>query len=287
VKFGLTSVNAGPFGFPEMFEVLVRTAEEVGFDSIWTLEHVVVPVGYQTRYPFSKDGKMPGPENVPVEDPLLPLSYAAAITTKLRLGTAIVILPQWHPLYVAKALATLDVLSRGRAVLGVGIGWLREEFAAVGVPFARRAARTEESIRAIRSLWKEKPEPFEGEFYRWAPVESNPKPVQSSGVPIVMGGHAEGPARRAARIADGFFPMYGELEQLASWIAALRDECSRIGRDPAEVEITSGMIPPNPDLVERYAELGVSRLAVPPPAFDPEGIRRGLHEFAERFIARF
>jgi probable F420-dependent oxidoreductase len=286
MKFGIMFANVGPFGQPKGLEHLARTAEEAGFESIWTVEHVVVPVGYRSPYPYSPSGRMPGPENSPIPDPLLPLAFAAAVTTRLRLGTGILILPQRHPVYVAKELATLDVLSGGRALAGVGIGWLREEFDVVGVPFAERAPRTEESIRAIRSLWKSEPEPFAGRFYRWPAVQSNPKPVQPGGVPIIIGGHVEGAARRAARCGDGFFPARGDLEELPKLLAALRDECAKTGRDPAEIEISTGGGNVDLDAVRRYAELGVARLVIGPPGLDPEGLRRGLHQFAERVIAR-
>ncbi len=284
MKFGLMFVNAGPFGNPEVFEALVRTADEVGIESIWTVEHVVVPVGYESQYPYSESGRMPGPENSPIPDPILPLSYAAAITDRLRFGTGVLILPQRHPAYVAKQMATLDQLSRGRAMLGVGIGWLEEEFQTVGVPFKERAARTEESIRAIRSLWSDAPSPFDGEYYRWAAVESNPKPVQKPGVPIIIGGHVAGAARRAARVGDGFFPARGDLETLPRLIDAMTEECRRIERDPASIELTTGAGNPDADTVKRYEDLGVSRLVLGPPAFDPEGIKRGLNEFADRLI---
>jgi probable F420-dependent oxidoreductase len=283
MKYGLFFANAGPFSVPETFEALVRGADELGFESLWTVEHVVVPVGYGSQYPYSKDGRMPGGEKAPIPDPIVPLAYAAAITRRVRLATGILILPQRHPAYVAKEMASLDVLSRGRAILGIGIGWLAEEFAALGVPFDERVARTEESVRAIRSLWSDDPKPFDGHFWRWNAVESNPKPVQKPGVPIVVGGHVEGAARRAARIGDGFFPAKGDLPKL---LAAMRDECRKLGRRPEEIEITTGGGALDPDNVKRYEDLGVSRLVMPPPAFDPEGLRRGLGAFAERFIGR-
>ena len=142
MKFGLMFANAGPFALPDNLEHLARTAEEVGIESIWTVEHVVVPVGYKSRYPYSESGRMPGPENSPIPDPLLSLAYAAAVTKKIRLGTGILILPQRHPVYVAKQAATLDLLSGGRAMLGVGIGWLAEEFETLGVPFKEHSPRS-------------------------------------------------------------------------------------------------------------------------------------------------
>jgi probable F420-dependent oxidoreductase len=286
MKFGLFFANAGPFSVPETFEALVRTADEVGFESLWTVEHVVVPAGYESRYPYARDGRMPGPENAPIPDPILPLAYAAAISRRIRLATGIVILPQRHPVYVAKEFATLDVLSRGRAIAGVGIGWLREEFQVLGIPFPERAARTEEAVRAIRTLWREGPQPFEGSFYRWGPVHSNPKPVQVPGVPIVVGGHVEGAARRAARVGDGFFPARGGVDSLPALFDAMRDECEKLGRDPSEIELSAAGQDVSVDLVRRYEDIGVSRLVMMPPAFDPDGLRRALPEFADRVIAK-
>ncbi len=286
MKFGLMFVNSGPFSVPETFDTLVRTADEVGFESLWTVEHVVVPVGYESEYPYSPTGKMPGDETSPIPDPLLPLAYAAAVTKKIRLGTGILILPQRHPAYVAKEFATLDVLSRGRAMAGVGIGWLREEFDVVGVPFRERAARTEEAVRAIRSLWSEGAQPFEGEYYRWKAVESNPKPVQKPGVPIVVGGHVEGAARRAARVGDGFFPARGDLPTLKPLLDALRDECGKTGRNPDEIEISTGAPSLDLDTVRRYEDLGVARLVMAPPAFDPEGLKAALPKLAEDLIRK-
>jgi probable F420-dependent oxidoreductase len=284
MKFGLFFANSGPFVVPEIFEVLVRTADEVGFESIWTVEHAVVPVGYQSTYPYGKSGRMPGPETSAISDPVLPLAYAAAISQRLRLATGIIILPQRHPVYVAKEFATLDVLSGGRAILGVGIGWLEEEFQVLGVPFRERAARTEESVRAIRSLWGEQPSAFEGEFFSWKPVHSNPKPIQKPGVPIVVGGHVEGSARRAARVGDGWFPAKGGLQGLPPLIAALRDECAKVGRDPSEIEISTAGTHLDPDSVRRFEDIGVSRLVIAPPAFDADGLKRALTEFAEQMI---
>ena len=278
MKFGLMFVNVGPFVKPENLTYLAQSAEAAGVESVWTVEHVVVPVGYTAEYPYSPSGKMPGPENSPIPDPVLPLSFIAAVTKKIRLGTGILILPQRHPTYVAKEFATLDNLSNGRAILGIGIGWLHEEFASVGIPFGERVGRTEESIRAIRSLWSEKAEPFEGDYYAWPAVESNPKPVQPGGVPIVVGGHVKGAARRAARLGDGFFPARGNPEEL---IAELRDECGRIGRDPAEIEISFGAPPDDLDQIKKLQDLGVSRIVVPPPGFDRDSIDKGLEALSK------
>jgi probable F420-dependent oxidoreductase len=281
MKFGLMFVNAGPFAFPEMLTHLAQTAERVGVESLWTVEHVVIPVGYASTYPYDPSGKIQAPDQVPIPDPLVALGYVAAVTTRIRLATGIIILPQRHPLYVAKEVATLDVLSHGRVILGIGVGWLAEEFQALGIPFEERAARTAEMVRALRSLWKDEAEPFQGKFYRWPKVESHPKPVQKPGVPIVVGGHTELAARRAARYGDGFFPGVAEEPKLKELLAIMRDECAKLGRDPATIEISAGRANPDPDGVKRLRELGVSRFMVPPPAYDPDGITQGLERLGD------
>ena len=281
MKFGLMYANAGPFAFPEMLTHLAQTAERVGVESLWTVEHVVIPVGYASTYPYDPSGKIQAPDQVPIPDPLVALGYVAAVTKKIRLATGIVILPQRHPLYIAKEVATLDVLSHGRVILGIGVGWLAEEFDALGIPFAERAARTAEMVRALRSLWKDEAEPFQGKFYRWPKVESHPKPVQKPGVPIVVGGHTELAARRAARYGDGFFPGVAEDTKLKDILAIMADECRKLGRDPKTIEISAGRAAPDLDGVKRLRDLGVSRFMVPPPAYDPDGITKGLERLGD------
>ncbi len=283
MKLGLMFANVGPFGQPDGLTHLAQTAERVGIESLWTVEHVVVPKGYESQYPYSRDGKMPGPEESPIPDPFVWLSYAAAVTERIRLGTGVLILPQRHPFYVAKEVATLDQLSKGRVLLGVGIGWLEEEFNGLGIPFGERVGRTEESIQALRSLWSKEPSAVDGKHFRWNPVESNPKPVQQPGPPIIVGGHVKGAARRAARLGDGFFPARGDL--LPELLEALRDECDRIGRDPSEIEISCGGAP-TLDEVKRLQDLGVSRFVVPPPGMTPDDVEQGLERIGNEIIAK-
>ncbi len=207
------------------------------------------------------------------------------------------ILPQRHPAYVAKQMATLDVLSDGRAVLGVGIGWLEEEFEALGIPFKERASRADESIRAIRSLWSENPCTFNGRFYKWGPVHSNPKPVQPSGLPIIIGGQVENAAKRAASLGDGYFwiDREGDLAVLKMRIETIRKECKNIGREPEEVEVTvgvgSGALLETPskvfiDTILSYESMGVSRVVLASPRSDKEGVQRELYEFGDRVLSK-
>jgi len=276
MNFGFLFANAGPFADPATLSHLAVSSENAGIESLWTVEHVFVPLGYQSEYPYDKSGKMPAGESTPIPDPLLPLAYVAALTKRIRLATGVMILPQRHPAYVAKELATLDVLSNGRAILGIGVGWLREEFDALGVPFDSRAARAREAVAAIRSLWRGTPEAFDGEFFKWGPVASYPKPVQPKGVPIVIGGHTEIAAKRAARYCDGFFPGRGKEPDFVRLIGVMRAECERIGRDPTEIEITLPLPARNPDAVRRYEKLGASRLVMGPPGYDRKTIDAGL-----------
>ena len=274
--------NAGPFSKPENALGLARMSEELGFESLWTVEHVVVPSGYESAYPYSPDGKMPGPEHVPIPDPLTWLAFVAAATTTIRLGTGILILPQRNPLILAKEVATLDRLSGGRVELGVGVGWLEEEFDALGVPFAERGRRTDEYIDVLRKLWREPEITYDGEFVKFAPLKSSPKPARESGVPIHVGGHTMAAARRAGRLGDGFFPG-GSGEKLVELLAEMRRAATEAGRNPDEIEITSGG-GLDLDAVKRAADLGVARYIIPPLAFDLETLAEQLNRFSTTVI---
>jgi probable F420-dependent oxidoreductase len=284
VKFGIAFANAGPLGDPEIAVGLARLAEDLGFESLWTVEHVVVPTGYASPYPYSADGKMPGGDRVAIADPLIWLAYVAAATERIRLGTGILILPQRNPLVLAKEVASLDRLSRGRVDLGVGVGWMREEFDALGVPFERRGARTDEYVEVMRRLWREPSTAFSGEFTKFADLNSYPKPAGSDGVPIHIGGHSEAAARRAGRIGDGFFPGRSEGRGLEALLATMRTAATEAGRDPDGIEITSGG-GLDLDSIKRAADLGVTRYTIPPLGFDLETLRTQLGKFSDTVIA--
>jgi probable F420-dependent oxidoreductase len=284
MKLGMMFTNSGPFADPELLTHLAQSAERVGFESLWAVEHVVVPQGYRSAYPYSKSGKMPANDDVPIPDPFISLTWMAAHTSRIKLATGIVILPQRHPLYVAKEAATLDVLSRGRFILGVGSGWLKEEFDALGIDFHHRGARTDEAIAAMRALWSETPASFHGKHFSFGPVFSSPRPVQSAGVPIHIGGHSPAAARRAGRLGDGFFPARSEPQTLRELYNLAREECRRAGRDPAKLEF-SCMGRASLDAVKQSQDLGAVRLVIPPPAYDREGITRALEKIGDEVIA--
>jgi probable F420-dependent oxidoreductase len=270
MKFGLMYSNIGVAVQPDGAAAIASQAEALGFDSLWTVEHVVVPAAYQSTYPYRDDGRLPGGPDAPIPDPLIWLSWVAARTERILLATGMLILPQRSPVVLAKELATLDVLSAGRAILGAGLGWLREEFAAIGVPFERRGRRLEEAIAAMRVLWAENRPTFAGEFFRFEDARMWPKPVRRC-IPVVLGGHTEVAARRAGRIADGYFPGRSHPEQLAPLLAALRAAAEEAGRDPSTIEITVGTRP-DPAAVDALRRLGVDRVVVAPRGADLPGV---------------
>jgi probable F420-dependent oxidoreductase len=263
MKFGLMSANL--MGNVEGAAVgeLARAAEEVGFHSIWAVEHAVVPLEYASTYPYDDGGRLfKGASQLDISDPLIWLAFAAAVTTKIRLATGILILPQRNPLIAAKEIASLDRLSNGRIDLGIGVGWLREEFDALGVPFEKRGARTDEYLRAIRVLWSETEAEYHGEFVDFAPVYCQPKPTQSS-IPILVGGHSDRAARRAGELGDVFFPAERPVETLVSLHSAAKQYAEDAGRDPSSIELWTSSNGDRKHL-EQLIEVGVTQVMVPP-----------------------
>jgi len=280
MKLGMVFANAGPMAEPDLAVALAHAAEEAGVESLWTVEHVVVPAGYETPYPYSSSGKMPGPgggENIPITDPLIWLTYVGAVTTKIKLATGILILPQRNPVVLAKETATLDRLSKGRLLLGIGVGWLREEFDAIGVPFERRGARTDDYIKALKALWSED-ETYDGEFVQFKDARSHPKPVQSGGVPIVVGGHSNASAVRAGLFGDGYFPNARKVEEDARLIELMRATAKDAGRDPDAIEITIGVR--DVESAKPYVDLGVQRLTALSPNTDVDSLRKQVEAFS-------
>jgi probable F420-dependent oxidoreductase len=269
MKFGLAFANTGPFAHGPTAATFARAAEEAGFESLWTVEHVVVPSGYESQYPYDPSGKMPGGEEFDIPDPLIWLSWVAAATSTIRLATGILILPQRNPVVLAKELATLDHLSGGRMELGIGVGWLEEEFDAIGVPFAERGRRTDEHVAAMRALWSQEKATFRGEFTTFDDCISRPRPVDGT-IPIHVGGHTDIAARRAGRLGDGFFPGRGKPQDLARSMEIVRATARDHGRDPDAIELTAGgavMGSRALDAVKELADVGVDRVVVPAFAF--------------------
>lgn len=235
-----------------------------------------MPTRYASRYPYSDKGTIPGGSDVAIPDPLIWLSYVAARTRSIKLATGVLVLQQ-HPLVVAKQIATLDRLSGGRMIVGLGAGWLEEEFRAVGQDFATRGRRLEEGIEVLRAPWAKEPVAFHGETLDFDQVVVEPKPAQSR-VPIYLGGHTQTAARRAARIADGFFPLAVRGEELRSLVGVLRSEAARAGR---QVEITAES-PRDVAEAKTVLDLSVDRVIAYAPARDGE-LRPALARIKGRF----
>ena len=288
MKFGIAFANTGPFVQPDAAASFARAAEEAGFESIWTVEHVVVPSDYGSAYPYSPSGKMPGADDMPIPDPLIWLAYVAAATSRINLATGILIVPQRNPVVLAKELATLDHLSAGRMLLGIGVGWLEEEFDAIGVPFAERGKRTDEYVAAMRALWTEDKASYHGDFVNFDDCIMRPRPTNGS-IPVHVGGHTDIAARRAGRLGDGYFPGKGSHEELARVFDIVRTTAREHGRDPDAIEMTTGgngaVGPGALDEVKALADIGVARVIVPAFLFyrDTEA---SLARYGEEVISR-
>ncbi len=286
IKFGLAFASSIAIDGVQTLEIC-RRAEAAGFESLWGGEHVIMPSTIESSYPYTKDGKIPAQPDTPIPDPLIWLAFAAAAAPTMRLGTCILIVPQRNPLILAKELATLDQLSGGKVELGLGVGWLEEEFDALGVPWERRGARNDEYIEAMRTLWSGPEVEFHGEFVDFPKVTCSPRPVQES-IPILVGGDSDVAIRRAARLADGYFPGEGDADRLAALITRVRQAATDADRDPDTIEINAmfGQHIKDPAVgVEKFLELGVGRAMVPAFFFaGPGGLDR-MDQFAEAALA--
>jgi len=285
MKFGLAFASSIGIEQDTALEIC-RAAEESGFESLWGGEHVIMPTSIEWSYPYTADGKVPAEPETPIPDPLIWLAFAAAAAPTMRLGTCILIVPQRNPLILAKELATLDRLSGGRVELGLGVGWMKEEFDALGVPWERRGARNDEYIAAMRALWAGPHAEFHGEFVDFPPVTCSPRPVQES-IPVLVGGDTDAAISRAVRIADGYFPGEGDTERLTALLARLNAAAEAADRDPAEIEINAMFSNHMGDPlagVEQLTELGVGRIMVPAFFFAGPGGMDRLRDFGERVI---
>jgi probable F420-dependent oxidoreductase len=263
MKLGLFSINMGVNCDPEQMASAARAAEDAGFDSVWAGEHVILPDPQVPPSPMA-------PQD-PALDPLVALTWAGAHTTSISLATGIIILPQRNPVVLAKQLASLDVLSGGRLIFGVGVGYLQPEFRAIGANFARRGDVTDEFLAAIRSLWYDDRPAFHGEFADFGGVDAHPRPVQRP-VPLVVGGHSRSAYRRAVQQAQGWYGFALDEKTAATCLDQLRATADREprpdGMGPLEISITPRG-PLTPERVRDFEQMGVHRLVVMP-RLDPD-----------------
>ena len=245
MKYGLTLPGRGPLATPDHLAIIAKHAEELGYHMVLFGDHIVVPCHITSPYPYTADGAFPGSGSGEAMEQLTVLAFLAGQTHTIRLVTSVIIVPHRNPLVAAKALATLDVLSKGRLIVGIGVGWMREEFEALGLPpFADRGAVTDEYLRAFKELWTSENPTFEGQYCRFANIDFLPKPVQQPHPPIWVGGESQRALRRTASLANGWYPIganprfpMGTPAQLAIGIERLAAYAREAGRNPAELDI--------------------------------------------------
>jgi probable F420-dependent oxidoreductase len=281
MKFGLFGINNGPCAFPKCAAAVARAAEEAGFESVWTGEHVILP---DPQAPPS-----PVPANYPMLDPAIALAFVAAHTTKIRLGTGIIMLPQRNPVVLAKELASTDVLSNGRLIFGIGVGYLKPEFDAIGAPFDHKGARSEEWLAAMIALWSMPKPEFSGRWVKFKGVNAMPRPVQQPHPEIVFGGHTMEAYSRAARLAKGWYGFAQDLDGTAKCVEGLRAACKTAGRRFEEVEVSitpNARVKVDRDTAKRYADLGVSRLILLQRGTDEAAQLEGVREVERELIGK-
>jgi probable F420-dependent oxidoreductase len=263
VEFDLWMPTASPMTTFDLLDAVAAESEARGISTLWVGEHVVLFTEYASHYPYAADGRIPAPSGSGLLDPMVTLSYLAARTRTVRLGTAMLLLPQRNPVYTAKEVSSLDWLSGGRVDLGIGVGWLKEEFDALGVPWERRGARTDEYIEVLRTLWCDDTSSYDGAIYQLPECEMFPKPIQQPHPPLHMGGETTAALRRVARVGHGWHTFNRSPEELAVGLKELDAELDAVGRTRSELRIT---VCPyfnelTPEGVERYAEAGADAVA--------------------------
>lgn len=280
---------------PDYIIPLLEMLEEEEVESIWTVEHVVMADQYEPLYPYSADGRAPTAPDTLMPDPLEWLAFAAARTEKIRLGTAVVIASQHSAAILAKRVATLDALSRGRVRLGVGIGWQREEYEAIGVPYRDRGRRLDETIEAMRVLWREDFATYQGKHVTFEKVHMDAKPANGENVPILIGGSSEFAARRAGRLGDGWYPYVISPEAFAEGVETIERTATGAGRDPKDVELT--IWPASFDFtrtmdvpfVRSYVDAGAIRVMISQgeaQALDIEGQRAFVRRYQDEVLSK-
>jgi probable F420-dependent oxidoreductase len=263
---------------------MARKAEELGFESFWCAEHPFIPVHSTSRFPGSEDGVIPEVYSHFI-DPFVALARASGTTSRIKLGTGIVLVPERHPLLLAKEVSTLDLFSGGRFLFGIGAGWLREETELMGGDFDHRWTQTRESILAMKELWTKPEAEFHGKYYDFPPVRSNPKPAQKPHPPVLLGGDARNVLERIVAWGDGWLPNRVTPDQLREKRARLDRLAKEAGRDPAAITISVHGQPADRDLIKRFHDAGATRVIVRPATTKSEpDMARELTRIAEAVL---
>lgn len=276
MKFGLFGIGSGICTQPDVARHVASAAEAAGIESLWTGEHVVLP---DPREPPS-----PAPPNFAMLHPSTSLAFLAGVTTRVKLGTGIVLIAQRNPVVLAKEMASLDVVSQGRLILGIGAGYLHQEFAALGIPFNERGARTDEAIDVMRALWTQKNPSFDGRFTQFANIDAEPRPVQTGGPPIVVGGTSDAALKRAIRSAQGWYGFALNVEQTMSVLERLKQLAGEIERPASlgelELSVTPGLRL-DEENVAAFAEAGIARLIALMPQDTEQSVLTHIEDLAK------
>ena len=287
MRLGLHAIGIGTGARRDVIDAVARAAEARGMATLWAGEHVVMVDRPASRYPYSGDGAIAVPAAADWLDPLVALSFAAAATRSITLATGVLLLPEHNAVLLAKQVASLDVLSGGRLSLGIGVGWSREEFEALGIPFARRGARAAEYLHAMRVLWRDDVASYDGEFVSFSDVRLNPKPVRDRRIPVIVGGNSDPALRRVATMGDGWygFNLAGP-EAVADRLERLSAQCAEAGRDRTDLYLAVALADGEPSATSALRDLGIDELVlVAAPPQDPADVDDWLAALTAPWIA--
>jgi len=280
-------MDIGISTFPTDYSIdiakLAQRAEEYGFESLWVPEHSILPVNTESPWPGSPDGKIPK-VYADIVDPFIALSRASAVTTKLKLGTGICLVPERNPLLLAKEVATLDMYSQGRFLFGIGAGWLREETEIMGGDFAHRWSQTREAILAMKELWTTVGSEYHGKYYDFPPVYSFPRSVQKPHPPVFLGGMAKNVFKRIIDYGDGWMPNRVVPEDVQKGRATLDELAEAAGRDPKSIIVSVFGQQPDADLLMGFEEAGADRVMIRVETANEEDTLKNLHSIAETVL---
>jgi probable F420-dependent oxidoreductase len=288
MRVGLFLPSVSPIATPEFLGAYAEAAEEAGFASIWIGEHVVFLDAYESKYPYSDDGRVGVPPDSGMLELFTTLAFLAAATERIRLGTAVCLVPQRNPVYTAKEVSTVDWLSNGRVDFGIGIGWLREEFEVLDVPFEHRAARTRDYVAVMHTLWRDDVSQYEGEHYSLPPCRMFPKPLQAGGPPVYFGGETDPALRRVAEIGAGWHGFNHLPESAAASVERLQPMLADAGRSLADIDITvcPYLQPVEPSMLPAYRDAGVDQLVLTGFAFDPGNAKDTIAALGDQYVAK-
>ena len=289
MKFGIhysIGVNADPQA--DDYIRVAQKAEELGYHSLWLGDHVVIPEKIEAAYPYSADGSAGFPRRAPFPDPFVLLGGLALATSRILLGTSVIVIPYRNPLAVAKAVTTVDLLSHGRFQFGVGVGWLKEEFDALGEDFARRAGQTREYLHIMKAVWQAEPASFSGEFLTFSDIHNVPLPVQKPHPPIIFGGESMPALKRVADLGDGWQPGTASLKVLSKSVPQLKALMTERGRDYADLSVSAlsaaSPVLRKPEVIPQLSELGVQELILFMTTADTNKTLTKIEDFAEKMM---